>query len=154
MLEVKENMLDVVDTVVKKPLNLLVDIPILDDTKEPISEEIPEVKKRVHLKIIESTSVTAYKDVEKRFLESHDIDDSLFLAKSYYKKGNYKKAEYWALQTNKLDENIEESLLIFVKSKMKQGSKNEAIAILTDYVKKSNSQEAKNLLYRIKNDKL
>ncbi len=98
--------------------------------------------------------MTAYKDVEKRFLESHDIDDALFLARSYYKKGDYKKSEYWALEINKLDEDMEESLLIFVKSKVKMGRKNEAISILTTYVQRSDSQEAKKLLYRIENGKL
>jgi len=37
------------------------------------------------------------------------VDDSLFLASNYYKKGAYKKAVYWALQTNKIDKNIEET---------------------------------------------
>ena len=153
-LEVKENVIDISDRVVKKPLNMLVDIPVLDDTNEFIVEEAPQAKKKIHLEIIESTSVTAYRDVEKRFLESHDIDDALFLARSYYKKGDYEKAVYWALEINKLDEDMEEGLLIFVKSKVKMGRKNEAISILTTYVKKSDSQEAKKLLYLIENDKL
>lgn len=153
-LEVKDNMIEMADKVVKSRDNILVDIPILDDTNEyPVEEEI-EPRKKIHLEIIDSTSVSGYKDVEKRFFESHDIDDALFLAKSYYKNGNYKKAEYWALETNKLDDSQEESLLIFVKSKVKLGHKNEALSILTSYVKQSNSQEAKKLLYRIENDKL
>ena len=154
ILEVKDNVIGISDKVVKEPLNILVDIPVLDDTKEHIVEDVSQVRKKMHLEIIESTSVTAYKDVEKRFLESHDIDDALFLARSYYKKGDYEKAAYWALEINKLDEDMEEGLLIFVKSKAKMGRKNEAISILTTYVKKSDSQEATKLLYRIKNDKL
>lgn len=153
-LEVNDNMIDVSDKAEQKPLNILVDIPVLDNTKEPLLQEIPEARKKMHLEITESTSVTAYKDVEKRFLESHDIDDALFLASSYYKKEDYKKAAYWALEINKLDDDMEEGLLIFVKSKAKMGRKNEAISILTTYVKKSDSQEAKKLLYRIENDKL
>ncbi len=153
-LEVKDNVIDISDKVVKEPLNILVDIPVLDDRQDPLIAEIPQKRQKMYLEIIESTSITAYKDVEKRFLESHDIDDALFLANSYYKKGDYKKAEYWALEINKLDENMEESLLIFVKSKVKLGRKNEAISILTSYVEKSDSQEAKKLLYRIENDKL
>ena len=49
---------------------------------------------------------------------------------------------------------MEEGLLIFVKSKAKMGRKNEAISILTTYVKQSDSPVAKKLLYRIENDKL
>ena len=153
-LEVKDSMVSVVDKGVQKQLNILVDIPVLDDTNEPIQRDMHTGNKKMHLEIIESTSVTAYKDVERRFLESRDMDDALFLARSYYKKGDYEKAEYWALEINKLDEDMEEGLLIFVKSKAKMGRKNEAISILTTYVQKSDSQEAKKLLYRIENDKL
>ena len=149
-LEIKENMI----AFVKKPVNILVDIPVLEDTNGPHVEEVQESKVKMHLEIIESTSVTAYKDVEKRFLESHEIDDALFLARSYYKKGDYEKAAYWALEINKLDNDMEEGLLIFVKSKVKMGGKNEAISILTTYMKKSDSPIAKKLLYRIENDKL
>jgi len=153
-LEVKDNVIDVVDKDVQKPLNILVDIPVLDDPKEHFVEDGSQVRNKMHLEIIESTSVTAYKDVEKRFLESHDIDDALFLARSYYKKGDYEKAVYWALEINKLDEDMEEGLLIFVKAKAKMDRKNEAVSILTTYIKRSDSQEAKKLLYRIENDKL
>lgn len=153
-LEVKDTMINVVDKVVQKPLNILVDIPVLDDTNEPLQKDLNTGNKKMHLEIIESTSMIAYEDVEKRFLESHDMDDALFLARSYYKKGNYEKAVYWALEINKLDEELEEGLLIFVKSKAKMGRKNEAISILTTYVKKSDSLEAKKLLFQIENDKL
>jgi len=134
--------------------DVLVDIPILEIPDESISEEVNNFnRKKIHLNIIESTSVKAYKDVEKRFYESNDIDDGLFLARSYYKKGNYKKSAYWSLQVNKLNTNVEESLLIFVKSKIKLGHKNEALGILISYIKKSNSKEAKDLLLRINNNK-
>jgi len=136
-------------------IEIIDELPLSEDEKrikKPILnievEEKP--RKKMHLDIIETSSVSAYKDVAKRFAQSHDTDDSLFLAKSYYRKGNYKKAEYWALQTNKVNDNIEESWLIFAKSKVKQGKKNEAISILTIYIKKSNSLQAKNLLNKIK----
>ncbi len=115
---------------------------------------IEKPRKKMHLKIIETTSLSAYKEVEKRFHKSQDIDDSLFLAESYYAKGKYKKAEYWALETNKINGNIEDSWLIFAKAKMKLGHKNEAIHILTSYIKRSNSQNAKDLLLKIKNGTL
>ena len=158
-LETKENvindsMITVAEKPVKKPVNILVDIPVLEDSGTVSVGNVHQNKPKVHLDIVESTSVTAYEDVEKRFMQSHDIDDALFLARSYYKKGDYKKSEYWALETNKLDENSEESLFIFVKSKVKLGLKNEAISILTDYLKVTNSPEGKKLLYQIENNKL
>lgn len=153
-LEIKDHRMNETEKVVQKSPNILVDIPLLEDSEEFSVEEVSEQRNKIHLEIIESTNVKAYKDVEKRFFESQDIDDALFLAESYFKNGNYKKAEFWALQTNKLDEYNEVSLLIFVKSKLKLGHKNEALNILMAYIKKTNSQEAKKLLYLIENDKL
>lgn len=152
-IEVEKQIMDESESVESAPANILVDIPILDGKQEVRSSTSGKVRKKIHLDIIKTANVTAYKDVENRFKRSHDIDDSLFLARSYYKKREYKKSKYWALQTNKVNPNIEESMLIFVKSKMKLGQKNEARNILTKYIKKSNSQEAKKLLYRIENGK-
>ncbi len=134
--------------------NILVDIPVLEEGKEPMNEGVSKNRKKVHVDIIETSSITAYKDVERRFLQSHDVDDSLFLAKSYYKKGLYKDAEYWALETNKIDESIEESIFIFAKSKAKSGHQNEAESILSNYISKTASQEAKDILLKIKNNTL
>ena len=143
-------------------LPVIDDIPVLESEpkrktvrKKPkiVTKYIEKKKKprrKMHLNIIESSSISAYKDVEKRFYESHDTDDSLFLAKSYFRKGNYKKSEYWALQTNKVNPNMEESWILFVKSKVKLGRKGEAIRVLENYVKRSNSNLAKNLLYKLK----
>jgi len=108
-------------------------------------------RKKLHIEVIETaSSPEAFREIEKRFRLGHDADDSLFLARAYYSKGNYKKAEYWALQTNNINENIEESWLIFAKAKVRQGEKNEAIRILNRYIKKTNSIEAKVLLEKIK----
>jgi tetratricopeptide (TPR) repeat protein len=147
-------------------MEIVEDLPIPEDSTNVHKPKIkittiekPKVKietatvekphKKIHLNIIETTNVNAYKDVAARFRQSHETDDSLFLAKAYYRKGNYKKAEYWALQTNKVNGNIEESWLIFIKSKVKLGHKNEAIRILTEYVKRSNSPQARILLEKM-----
>ncbi len=132
----------------------LVDIPILDDyasTLRGVESKTSHNKPKMDLEIIETASVTAYEDVEKRFFQSKDIDDALFLAKSYFKRGNYKKAEFWAYEVNKLDSSIEESFLIFVKSKIKLGQLNEAKAILHSYLKYKDSKEAKIILESLEN---
>jgi len=155
-LSVESTNVDVIPT-----LPVVNDIPIFDVSpikNKIVVSEAPKIKKvlsnvprkKMHLNIIKSSTVSAYKDVEKRFYQSHDTDDSLFLAKSYYRKGNYEKSEYWSLQTNKINSNIEESWMIFVKSKIKLGYKNQAIRILTNYAKKSNSSDAWNLLLKLK----
>ena len=143
------------DSIDTKMTDTLVDIPILDLNGKYINEKNDYVrhKDNVHLDIVETTGTSAYEDVEKRFQQSNNIDDALFLAKTYYKKGNYKKAEKWAFETNQLDPTLEESFLIFVKSKMKLGQKNEVIAILNQYLNHKNSQDARILLEQIKNEK-
>jgi len=153
-LEIEENNKNVKITNVNQSSDILVDIPILnikDNIDTKVNSDMNHNK--IHLNIIETSSVKAYEDVEKRFKQSGDIDDALFLAKSYYKKHNYKKAEYWAYEVNKLDSNIEESLLIFIRAKVKLGHVSESLSLLKNYILKSNSAEAKRLLYKIENSK-
>ena len=133
--------------------SIVENIPILEEIehKKVSNVQIEKPRKKMYLDIVESSSLSAYKEVEKRFYKSRDIDDSLFLAKSYYSKGKYKKSEYWALQTNKINSNIDDSWIIFAQSKMKQGDKNDAVSILTNYVKRTGSEKAKNILNQLKN---
>ena len=125
-----------------------VSIKITEPIKKPVIVEKP--RKKMHLNIIETTSASAYRDVAKRFADTADTDDSLFLARTYYDQGNNKKAIYWALETNKVNPNIEESWLIFAKAKARSGHKDEAIRILSSYIKRSNSFKAKALLKKFK----
>jgi tetratricopeptide (TPR) repeat protein len=132
----------------KHPNAKKVSITVTEVIKKPVIVEKP--RKKMHLNIIETTSASAYKDVAKRFADTSDTDDSLFLARTYYEKGNNKKAIYWALKTNKVNSNIEESWLIFAKAKARSGHKSEAIRILSSYIKRSNSVDAKALLKKLK----
>ena len=120
--------------------------------KKHVEEEKPH--KKVHLTITEISGASAYQEVADRFRETQDTDDSLFLAKAYYNQRNYKKAAYWALQTNNINSSIEESILIFAKSKVKLGRKHEAMRILKKYIKQTDSMEAKILLDKIKKGKV
>ncbi|NOR55079.1 MAG: hypothetical protein GQ531_02615 [Sulfurovum sp.] len=133
-----------------EPEETLVDIPILDLSGGQQSTKVHRSKNiKMNLEIIETSSISAYRDVEERFLKSKDIDDAFFLAKSYFNKGDYEKSGYWALETNKLDASHEESLLIFAESKVKLGQKSEGISILKRYIGKTNSSAARNLLGKI-----
>jgi tetratricopeptide (TPR) repeat protein len=144
----------------KRSRETLIDAPMEPDTGMDVSDiqavgrveaKPVHVKKKLHIEVIETgKNRNSFKELEKRFRLGHDTDDSLFLAKSYYERGNFKKAEYWALQTNKVNENIEESWLIFAKAKAKRGQRNEAIRILNAYIKRTHSVEAKVLLEKIK----
>ncbi|MFT7823363.1 MAG: CDC27 family protein [Sulfurimonas sp.] len=141
----------------ENPFDVAKNEPVIEEaeslrSRERVDENVPKRKseRKVHINIIEIADVVAYKDIEDRFDETREIEDSLFLARSYFNKGNYKKAEYWALQTNKVDDSIEESWLIFAKSKVKLGHKNEAIKILELYLKKHDSRDAVRLLEKLK----
>ncbi|CAA6826667.1 MAG: Unknown protein [uncultured Sulfurovum sp.] len=118
---------------------------------KPNKINFDQPRKRKHLDIVETSSKSAYVDVEKRFQKTQNPHDSLFLAKSYYKNGDYQKAEYWALETNKIDTNIEESWIVFVNAKVKLGQKGEALKVLTQYISQSDSDVARQLLYTLKN---
>ncbi len=120
--------------------------------KKAAKKENPH--KKVHLNIKKVSASHAYKEVAARFRETQDPADSLFLARAYYKMGKYKKAEYWALQTNNVDSRNEESILLFAKAKVKRRHKNEAIRILSKYIQQTNSTEAKILLMKIKKGKV
>jgi len=117
---------------------------------KPIVAETPKTRKKIHFEMVDANMPSAYKEIESRFSFAPDPDDALFLARIYYKNGNYRKAARWALETNKLNGDIEESWLIFARAKAKTGQKNEAIRVLSQYVKRSNSVEAKKLLKKLK----
>jgi len=156
--EVKVKTPQVVIEVEPKPYDVASEEPVLEPVEslavtqesDGVSQKPETEHKKMHLDILETSSVTAYKDVESRFYQTHDTDDSLFLAKSYFNRGEYKKAEYWALQTNKVDNTIEESWLLFAHAKAKLGQKQDAIKVLKSYIAKTNSIEAKRLLEQIK----
>jgi len=74
---------------------------------------------------------------------------SLFLAKKYYEIGDYHQAYNYALITNRMNKEIEESWLIFAKSLVKLNKKNKAIGILRKYIQKTHSSNAEILLQEI-----
>jgi hypothetical protein len=90
------------------------------------------------------------KDLEEKFRETQDPQDSLEIAKYYYKIKDYKQAENWAVNTNNLDGDIEESWLIFAKARAKQGFRTDAIKVLQTFYDETNSQKAKVLLDKLR----
>lgn len=111
---------------------------------------VPKRKTKVSLGG-ESNAATLI-DIMKRFNETHDPNDSLFLAISYYEKKEYNKALFWAIETNKITEEIEDSWIIMAKSKFYLGDKNEALRILRAYASKTGSKEAMNIINEFENE--
>jgi len=109
--------------------------------------------KKILITVAERGSGNIALDIENRFEFAKDKADSLFLAKYYYDKMDYSKAEKWALETNKLDNSIEESWLIFAKAKAKQGKRVESLEVLKAFNDQSESAEAKILMDKIRRGK-
>jgi len=124
--------------------------------KQELIVEAPEIE------IVEDTTISIQrqnthediKHVIKRFKKSNNPALSLFVAKKYYELENYNAAYNYALITNELNNDIEESWIIFTKSLVKLGKKDKAIEILKKYINNSHSQRASLLLNNIKSGKL
>ena len=114
-------------------------------------KSVPRETKKIHFT---STSTNYIETMKQKFSQSKSPRDALLLSKTYYKNANYSEAEKWALSANKLDNSLEDSWLIFAKSKVKLGKKKEALKILVSYYKKSHSSKAKQLIGQIKTGKI
>jgi len=93
------------------------------------------------------------KEVLARFKNNNNPALSLFVAKKYYEMGDYKQAYNYALITNKINNDIEESWLIFAKALVKLGEKPQAIKTLREYIHFSHSSNAQILLDEIQRGK-
>jgi hypothetical protein len=86
----------------------------------------------------------------QKFKQNKNPREALLLAKAYYQKKDYIESEKWSLIANNLNKNLEESWLIFAKSKAKLGKRREALKILSSYYKTTQSSQAKALIEKIK----
>ena len=119
---------------------------------QEITEKAPQEQK-VQITIKRRESENDIKEVIKRFQKNNNPALSLFAAKKYYELGNYKQAYNYALVTNKINNDIEESWLIFAKSLVKLGKKEQALKTLHEYIKYSHSSNAQILFDEIQRGK-
>ncbi len=123
--------------------------------KIPLAEPIKvEVVKNSLINIKRQNTKNDIQHVIKRFKKSNNPALSLFIAKKYYDLQNYKEAYNYALITNDINNEIEESWIIFAKSLVKLAKKDKAIKMLQKYINNTDSQAAKLLLNKIKSGKL
>ncbi len=118
---------------------------------EHVAHEKPHIMKKMKF---HTTSVNYISTMKEKYADSHSSRDALLLAKAFYNKGSYSEAEEWALKANKINSKLEESWLMFAKSKAKMGKRQEAINILAKYYTKSKSAKAKALIGQIKTGKI
>ncbi len=109
-------------------------------------EKIEHKRKKIDFKFSTNNYMTIMKE---KFHKNKNPRDALLIAKAYYRAGNYKKSEIWALKANNLNKSSEESWLLFAKSKDALGKKREALKILIAYYNKTKSPNAKLLIEKI-----
>ncbi|MDP2893757.1 MAG: hypothetical protein Q8N78_05250 [Sulfurimonas sp.] len=112
----------------------------------------PKIDNKSSIKI-ERKSDDDIRDVLNRFNINHNPALSLFVAKKYYQMDEYEQAYNYALITNQINNNIEESWIIFSKSLVKMNKKDEAVEMLKKYIAHSHSSQAKQLLEEIQTGK-
>ncbi len=126
----------------------------IDINKNEQKKDAPKVQKVQELKhIITIERRDSQKDIKEiitRFKKNNNPALSLFVAKKYYELGNYEQAYNYALITNGINNDIEESWLIFAKSLVKLHKRDMAIKTLREYIHYSHSGNAKILLDDIK----
>jgi tetratricopeptide (TPR) repeat protein len=110
-------------------------------------------KSSMQLQISDAKNSRVVKEIERRFPDTRDYDDAIYLARYYYAKQKYSKAEHWAMQANTIDSSQEESWLLYAKSKAKQGHRASALRILQAYYDQTGSLRAKLLIDRIRKGK-
>lgn len=122
---------------------------------DEVNKEEPKliIKKKTPINIKRNKQVDDIQHVIKRFKVNNNPALSLFVAKKYYKLGEYKKAYNYALITNQINSNIEASWIIFAKSLMKLNEQDMAIKTLKKYIDDSHSSRAKLLLDEIQSGK-
>jgi tetratricopeptide (TPR) repeat protein len=114
-------------------------------------KNIKKEKKKIAIK----KSSNNYMNIMKqKFQQSKNPRDAILIAKAYYNAGNYKKAEEWSLIANSLNKNLDESWLLFAKSKEKMGKKKEALKILVTYYNKSKSSKVKALIEKMRSESI
>ena len=126
-----------------------------ENQEESKSNNIQENKIQIQKEKSETISIkrgTTQDDIQhvlKRFKQNNNPALSLFVAQKYYDLGDYHNSYNYALITNEINNNIEESWIIFTKSLVKLGQKDMAVKTLKQYLEYSNSDKANRLLDEI-----
>jgi tetratricopeptide (TPR) repeat protein len=116
-----------------------------EPTVEPYKKQVITIERR--------DSQNDIKEIIARFKKNNNPALSLFVAKKYYELGNYEQAYNYSLITNSINNDIEESWLVFAKSLVKLNRKEMAIKTLKEYIKYSHSGNARILLNDIESGK-
>lgn len=126
-------------------------------TKEIVKEKKTEDNKTKKEEVKSFTlhvKQTSGEDILKRNFEvQKNYSSAISLAKFYFNESEYKKSIYWAKKASRLNPQEVSPWLLYAKSKNKSGEKKEAIKALENYLSYFFSQEAQELLNRLKEEK-
>jgi tetratricopeptide (TPR) repeat protein len=117
--------------------------------KKEIIQKKPTIVKTERIIITKKETKDDISNVIKRFKVNNNPALSLFIAKKYYEIGNYHQSYNYALITNQINKDIESSWIIFAKSLAKLNKRDKAISTLKEYIKVSDSYNARLLLQEI-----
>ncbi len=89
------------------------------------------------------------KSLRKKFYATNNVKYALEIAARYYGAKQYRRALKWALIANEVDEKKPESWILFAKTKMKMGKKQDALNVLKAYLKTYSSAKVSRYLKKI-----
>jgi tetratricopeptide (TPR) repeat protein len=133
----------------EKPIKKVVQKTIKKSEKIEKKSGVKKVEEPKKIKIEKKQSSNDIDDVVKRFNKNNNPALSLFVARRYYEMGMYEKSYNYALITNELNNDIEDSWIIFAKSLVKLDEKDTAVKMLKKYIEYSSSHKASVLLNKI-----
>ena len=119
---------------------------------EVIDMEAKPARKRVNIQI--SSASNEEVTLKDQFLKTNNPTIAHELAKLNFKKNNFKEAIKWSLAANDIDNSLEESWIIFAKSKYKLKQKDDAIKALNEYNKNLNKASINTLISKMRDGTL
>ncbi|MDR1285776.1 MAG: CDC27 family protein [Campylobacteraceae bacterium] len=136
----------------KENTNYTLSVPIIESNTLHVSPQImiePPEEKKI---IIETNNIQNINELIKKFEDTNNIVFANMISEEFYEKKDYHKSLEYALKANEIDSKNELSWIVFAKSQVKLGKKEDAIKALEVFIKSSkNSQNALSLLQKIKN---
>jgi len=164
-LEAEERGMGTIQPIVEKPV-MSKSHKTVDKSEEKQKNGIPKIqisssqttdshtKPKIEITSTVSSSPKTYrksfKYLKERFYKTNNPKYALQIAQRFYDTKQYKKALKWSLIANEIDEQNPKSWLMFAKTKVKMGKRQDAVNVLQAYLKTYTSEEIRRYLHKIK----
>ena len=119
---------------------------------EVIDIESKPARKRVNIQVTSASNEESV--LREQFLKTNNPTIALELARLNFRNNNFKEAIKWSLAANDIDNSLEESWIIFAKSKYKLKQSDDAVKALREYNKNLNKASINELINKIKSGTL